>query len=54
MKISASAWKNVDSQCHSDKLRDYGVTSSRELKRAAARRSQKTKVKTNKTNKGFK
>jgi hypothetical protein len=52
MKISASTWKDMDSKWHADRLRKDGVN-SRERKREAAR-SQKTKVKTNKTNKGFK
>jgi hypothetical protein len=53
MKISASDWKHVASKCHTDKLRKDSLN-SREWKREAARRFQKTKVKTNKTNKGFK
>jgi hypothetical protein len=58
MKISSSAWKNVDAQCHSDKLRKReDSVNSREWKRKTARRFQKIKIKTNKTkktNKGFK
>jgi len=58
MKISSSAWKNVDIQCHEDKLRKRAEgVSARERKRETARRSQKIKIKTNKTNKtnkGFK
>jgi hypothetical protein len=50
--------KNVDAQCHSDKLRKReDSVNSRQWKRETARRSQKIKIKTNKTkktNKGFK
>ena len=50
MKTSAAAWKGAESST-TYKL-DHGMD-SREWKRKVAR-SQKTKVKTNKTNKGFK
>ena len=55
MKISASAWRKMDSKCHQDRLYNDGLN-SRDWKREVAR-SQKIKVKTNKTNKtnkGFK
>lgn len=50
MKTSAAAWKGAESS--TTYKRNYGMD-SREWKRKVAR-SQKTKVKTNKTNKGFK
>ena len=57
MKTSAAAWKNVDSNCPTDFRFRYDTHNDcinpREWKRKAAR-FQKTKVKTNKTNKGFK
>ena len=55
MKTSAAAWKNVSSKTHSDKLHKLNEgMNSRQWKRRAVRRSQQTKIKTNKTNKGFK
>ena len=50
MKISAADWKSAE-YSNTYKL-NHGMD-SREWKRKVAR-SQKTKVKTNKTNKGFK